>query len=168
MVFIRNCPPRATSAVARLSVRYCPSMASAGNVTLQGAGDLDRHNRYLIVRRLAPGNWAAGGNQVRAPSEDESKIPQNQYDRGGLSEYPSSPVVPDARKIVYKTCEAENEENRERDEEPVPERRQAVPVLSRTKCLKSQETHTARRDICGRGETRSITRQIHRSLCPAP
>ena len=104
-------------------------LASVGNVTLHSSGDLDRHHRYLIVRCLAPGNRAASGNQVRAPLEDEAKIPENQQDCGSLGGQPGVAFVPGAREIVDEACEAENEKNGEGDEEAVAEGREAVPIL---------------------------------------
>src|SRR6202007_1212024 len=92
-------------------------LASVGNVTLKSPGDLDRHHRYLIVRCLAPGNRAASGDEVRAPLEDESKIPENQQDCGGLGGKPNAALTPGAREVVHEACEAKNEKNGERDEE---------------------------------------------------
>ena len=72
-------------------------LASVREVAFQSSGHLDWHDRYLIVRRFAKGNWATGRNQMRAPLEDESEIPQNQEDCDGLSDEPSSLLVPNAR-----------------------------------------------------------------------
>src|ERR1700752_1167186 len=94
-------------------------LPSARKIALQSSGHLSRHDGHLIVRRLAPGDWTKDRNEMRAPLEDKSKIPQDQNDRRGLSRQPGSSLVPRTREIVQKARKAENEQNRERYEEPV-------------------------------------------------
>src|SRR2546426_10195798 len=80
-------------------------------------GELTGHDEKLVVDDFGKRNGAAGGNEMRAPLEDEADVPESadgeKSDRGGEGGAAGAEELSGAGE---ENGEAENEKRRERNE----------------------------------------------------
>src|SRR5207302_9356128 len=93
---------------------------AAEEIIAEMAGELARDNEELVVGDFAEGNGAARGHEMGAPLNHEAEIPEDEAEekRGGgqRGRLERGEIVGEA---LNQDGEADDEENSERDEEPI-------------------------------------------------
>src|SRR5215472_14249620 len=113
------------------------------DVTTKIGGKLPRHYENLIVCDFRKRNRTACGNQVRAPLEDQPRVPQNKekHERSGCNKCPAHRAE-ESSDPLKEERKAENEDGREGDKEAIPEGGHPVPVgIARDQVIKCGAAH---------------------------
>ena len=98
-----------------LHKRFAPEEVSAEIGT-----KLARHDEKLIVDHLGKRDGAARGNEVRAPLEHESRVPEDEEGKeGGSSSERCSAGAEEFGEAIEEDAEADDEKRRKRNEKAV-------------------------------------------------
>src|SRR2546425_1516197 len=116
-------------------------------IGMEIGGELTGHDEKLVVDDFGKRNGAAGGNEMRAPLEDEAGVPESadgeKSDRGGEGGAAGAEELSGA---VEENGEAENEKRSERNEKAVAVGRNARPIgITGNEKVKSEKGGEKRR-----------------------
>ena len=96
---------------------------------LKLSGELARHYEKLVVNHFRKRDGPARGNQMRAPLEHETRVPENEDDEDGGGRRESDFArMEEMSGAVKKNAEAENEERGQRNKKTVAVGRDAGPI----------------------------------------
>lgn len=102
-------------------------------IVVEHAGELARHDDKLIVSDFGQGDGAARGNKMTAPLKHKTKIPENETKKKhGGGERGGAERGEFAGEAFKENGEADDEEDGERNEKPIAERRDTSPVRIRS------------------------------------